>query len=57
MLYLLVTIVLQNGVTDILFDEYTTLKACNSARIEAKKHDNELTKVRAYCVKAEFKEK
>lgn len=55
MLYLLVTVIIQNGMTDIFFDEKPSLKACLKDRKESLKRDNELTKVRAYCIKPEFK--
>lgn len=55
MFYLLVTVIIQNGMTDIFFDEVKSKKECLKQREEKLKHDNEVTKVRAYCIKPEFK--
>lgn len=53
MLYLLITISIQHGITDVFFEEYKTKKACVSDKKEALLHDNEVTKIRAYCIKQE----
>lgn len=53
MLYLLITIIIQNGTTTTFFDKEPSLKACKEARTEALKYDNEVTKVDAYCIKRE----
>ena len=54
MLYILITIIVQNGFTDKFYDNYETRKACNVAKIEALKHDNEVTKVTATCFKTKI---
>lgn len=51
MLYLLITVIIQSGTTDIFFDEVKTEKECLEQKKEKLLHDNEITKVRAYCVK------
>lgn len=53
MLYLLIVISVQHGITDLFFTEYTSRKACIVDKKEALLHDNEVTKIRAYCIKQE----
>lgn len=51
MLYILVTVIIQNGFTDKFYDNYKTIKECNIAKKEALLHDNEVTRVTATCIK------
>lgn len=54
-LYVLITIITQTGTREIFIDEYNTKKECLVAKTEASFHNNELTKVTAYCLKSEVK--
>jgi len=50
-MYLLITIIFQNGLYDTFYEPYKTNKACLKAKTETLRYNNELTKVTAYCIK------
>jgi hypothetical protein len=45
--------VTQNGMSEATFDEYKTKEECVASKNEALMHDNEVTKIRAFCIKLE----
>ena len=53
MLYLLITIIVQNGNSQVLFTEYITQRGCISGKKEALMHDFGTTRVHAFCIKQE----
>lgn len=52
-MYLLITIIIQTGITDVFFEEFRAKSNCLKERKEKLLHDNEVTKVAAYCIKEE----
>jgi hypothetical protein len=51
MMYLLITVIIQHGQQEAFFTNFKNYKNCSIAREEAEKHNNEVTRVAAFCMK------
>lgn len=49
MIFILYVAIIQHGITEEFTTRYTSSKECESAKEEALKHDNEITRVAAFC--------
>lgn len=50
-MYLLITIIITNGLSDIFFDKTKNIHECRKQREENIKWQNEITKTQSFCVK------